>query len=125
MPVKLTSSEFLKVVTKKIYNDLRLFWLACTVSFLFLLPFIIKIVKEGVFGLKHVVHVPFSIIVFVYIPLQILIVAICFYVNVTIIKRWAQIDKKRLNIISICLTLPILLFWLVIIFMLLFRDNTV
>lgn len=105
-------------------KDLRLFWLACTVSFLFLLPFIIRIVREWFFGLDPISQTDGAFVLFVFIPIQFIIVVICFYVNVAIFVRWSKSKNKKLNIISICLTFPIILLWVVMIANIIYRSYT-
>ncbi len=106
-------------------KDLRLLWVALTVIFLFLIPFIIRIVREWFFGLDPNSRTDDLFVLFVFIPYQILILALSIYVNMAILIRWSKSKNKKLNIISMFLTFPIILSWIVFISILIFRALTI
>jgi hypothetical protein len=98
----------------------RLFWIACLIHTLFILPFIKRIVFKNNFEITTYVKDDFLLILFVFIPIQIFILSLSIYINTTIFKNWNINKKKLINIVSVCLTLPILFYWIVIFVKLIF-----
>jgi hypothetical protein len=100
----------------------KLFWIACLAFILFVLPFVIRFVKVEILDLNQDLKENFLFVMFIFIPIQGLILIMSVYVVKNIIKKWSQDKRLWLKAASLGMTLPIILFWVIMIFYLLMNS---
>lgn len=100
----------------------KLFWIACLAFISFVLPFVIRFVKVEIIGLDQDLKENFVFVMFIFVPIQGLILIMSVYVVKNIIKKWSQDNRLCLKMVSLGMTLPIILFWVFMIFYLLINS---
>ncbi len=102
----------------------RLIIISVVIGILFIFPFLVRFIREGVLGLPADLSDNFRFVIFIFIPLQLLIFGISIYIAIRVVSNWSNLKNIWARLIPLVVSISIISFWVYSILMILNHAQT-